>query len=149
MAAAIVPLCTIGYEGRTLDDLAETLVRNGVARVVDVRQLPLSRKRGFSKSSLAEFLAGRGIAYVGARDLGTPVAMRRQYKATGDFDALAREYNAYLTTVDDSVEVLYQMAVEEPCCLLCFERDAATCHRSVLADAVARRNGRQFDVRHV
>jgi uncharacterized protein (DUF488 family) len=149
VAAQAIPLCTIGYEGRSLDDLAEALVRNRVVRVVDVRQVPLSRKRGFSKSALAVFLSTRGITYVGARELGTPVAIRRQYKATGDFETLAREYNAYLTTVDDRVGELYQMAVDERCCLLCFERDATMCHRSLLADAVARRNGRQFDVRHV
>jgi len=36
VAARIVPLCTIGCEGRTPDDLAAALQRNGVARVVDV-----------------------------------------------------------------------------------------------------------------
>lgn len=142
-------MCTIGYEGRTPDDLAAILQRNGVARVVDVRQLPLSRKRGFSKSALAAFLTERGIDYVGVRELGTPAVMRKRYKVTHDFDKLAREYTAYLAAVDDSVEKLYQMAVAERCCLFCFERDPAMCHRSLLAAAVANRNGRQFEVRHV
>lgn len=120
-----------------------------MVRVVDVRQLPLSRKRGFSKSALAAFLAERGVDYVSARELGTPVEMRKRYKASGDFAALAREYNEYLATVGDLVDKLYRMALDEPCCLLCFERNAAMCHRSLLADAVAGRNGRKFDVRHV
>ena len=149
MAASVVPLCTIGYEGRTPDDLAATLQRNGVVRVVDVRQLPPSRKRAFSKSALAAFLTERGIDYVGVRELGTPAVMRKRYKATHDFDALAREHTAYLAAVDDSVEKLYQMAVNERCCLLCFERNPTLCHRSLLADAVAKRNGRQFEVHHV
>ena len=125
------------------------LRRNGVTKVVDVRQLPLSRKRGFSKTALSGTLSAEGIQYVGMRELGTPAPMRRHYKQTGDFDLLASQYRAHLADVDGSVEKLYQMAVADRICLLCFERDATLCHRSLLAAEVAGRNGTQFEVCHV
>ncbi|MBM3927915.1 MAG: DUF488 domain-containing protein, partial [Sphingomonadales bacterium] len=55
---------TIGYEGATQGEVIAALERAGVKRVIDVRQLPLSRRPGFSKSSLAASLAERGIDYV-------------------------------------------------------------------------------------
>jgi len=142
-------LLTIGYEGRTPDEFVAVLHRNGVTKVVDVRQLPLSRKRGFSKTALSGTLSAQGIDYVGMRELGTPAPVRRQYKHTGDFGLLANQYRAHLASVDGSVEKLYSMAISERICLLCFERDPALCHRSLLAAVVAKRNGRQFEVRHV
>ena len=48
---------TIGYEASTMADFLVALQRAGVARVIDVRALPLSRRPGFSKSSLAASLA--------------------------------------------------------------------------------------------
>ena len=47
-----MPLFTIGYEGQALDDVLGKLKANKIELVVDVRALPLSRKRGFSKNAL-------------------------------------------------------------------------------------------------
>ncbi|MEO0080742.1 MAG: DUF488 domain-containing protein [candidate division WOR-3 bacterium] len=149
MACPVFPLLTAGYEGRTTDEFIAVLKQEKVAVVADVRQLPLSRRRGFSKSALATFLPLNGIQYVSLRELGTPVAVRKQYRMTGSFEELARQYLAYVATVDDSVESLYQMAVAKPCCLLCYERDPKQCHRSLLALVLAGRNGHQFVVRHL
>ena len=44
---------TIGYEGATQDEVIAALQEAGVARVIDVRAVPLSRKPGFSKNVLA------------------------------------------------------------------------------------------------
>lgn len=65
------PLYTIGYEGASLNDFLTTLVISDVARVIDIREVPISRKRGFSKRALADALAARGIAYVHLKQLGT------------------------------------------------------------------------------
>jgi len=135
-------LCTIGYEGRSPEELAEVLLASKVKRVVDVRQLPLSRKHGFSKSALAAFLAKRGIGYVNPRELGTPAPIRTHYKKTHDFAALTKAYLAYVAGMGDAVEELYKVVRAERCCLLCFERDPAQCHRSLLATVVSRRGFR-------
>ena len=55
---------TIGYEGATQAELVAALQQAGVARVIDVRAVPLSRKPGFSKNVLAAGLKEAGIDYV-------------------------------------------------------------------------------------
>ena len=142
-------LFTIGYEGGTPDQLVQTLRHSGVTRVVDVRQIPLSRKPGFSKSSLSAFLEPRGIEYVGFPRLGTPPAIRKPYKQKGDFARLKRDYLAYLRTQGPEIERLRELAAQGGCVLLCFERDPATCHRSILAEVLARRPGPHLRVEHV
>jgi hypothetical protein len=54
----------------------------GVTRVVDVCELPLLRRRGFSKSRLAETLERFAIRYEHVRALGNPEAFRDLYKDT-------------------------------------------------------------------
>ena len=51
---------TIGYEATTMADFIAALRTAGVEQVIDVRALPLSRRPGFSKSSLAASLAEAG-----------------------------------------------------------------------------------------
>ena len=51
----------VGYEGRSVDELADALVEAGVSVLVDVREDAISRKRGLSKRALAEKLESRGI----------------------------------------------------------------------------------------
>ena len=63
---------TVGYEGRTLDEFVQLLLAARVERVVDVRALPLSRRRGFSKTPLKCALAAQGIEYVHVRAAGNP-----------------------------------------------------------------------------
>jgi uncharacterized protein (DUF488 family) len=142
-------LFTIGYEGRTPAALADVLKKNAVEVVVDVRFLPLSHKRGFSKTALGEFLARQGIQYQSMKKLGTPPEMRRRYKQDGDFPALAARYRKYLAGQDCALQALRDLALKQRCCLLCFEGDPAKCHRSVLADVVLRRPGRRLAAKHL
>lgn len=55
-------LHTIGYEGLTIGEFLDILSIHNIDLVVDVRELPLSRKRGFSKKVLAHKLGENGIA---------------------------------------------------------------------------------------
>jgi uncharacterized protein (DUF488 family) len=142
-------LMTIGYEGRSPSEFVQTLRQNGVAEVVDVRQLPLSRRRGFSKSALADMLAANGIGYTNMRELGTPAAARKSYSQTGDFAALKKQYLDHLAKQGPMVSRLYNMALAGDRCLMCFEREPLRCHRSLLAGAVARHNGRRIAVHHL
>jgi uncharacterized protein (DUF488 family) len=142
-------LLTAGYEGRTPDELASLLRQAGVTKVVDVRQLPLSRKPGFSKSALATYLSSLGIEYAGFPKLGTPPDIRNRYKKSGDFAQLKRDYLAYLGSQEPAVEELRELAAQGGCCLLCFERDPAQCHRSILAEVLARRTGSAFPMEHL
>lgn len=128
---------TIGYEGATQDAVVAALAIAGVTRLIDVRAVPLSRKPGFSKTALKAGLAGAGIDYVHLKALGTPPEGREAARK-GRHDDLARIYAGQLALPEamaQSAEML-ALAAEAPSALLCFERDPAACHRSLLIDAV-------------
>ena len=44
-------LFTLGYEGLDIDAFVARVRDAGIRVIVDVRELPLSRKKGFSKSA--------------------------------------------------------------------------------------------------
>jgi uncharacterized protein (DUF488 family) len=75
-----------------------------VKTVVDVRELPLSRKKGFSKSAFCAALSAHGMAYLHAPALGCPKPIRNQYKADGNWQTYTREFLKYIQTqeADDS-----------------------------------------------
>src|SRR5262245_52970208 len=54
---------TIGYEGLTLEAYLNVLLRSGVTLLCDVRRNPISRKYGFSKSTLRTACNSVGIRY--------------------------------------------------------------------------------------
>ncbi|MBB3692896.1 DUF488 family protein [Sphingomonas sp. BK580] len=128
---------TIGYEGATVDSFLAALTAAGVRRVVDVRALPLSRRPGFSKSSLAAALKEVGIDYVHLKPLGTPKPGRDAAKK-GDVATLTAVYEAQLALPEAQVAAarMLELADERPSALLCFERDPCHCHRTLLLAAV-------------
>ena len=131
-------LFTIGYSGRTLVDFLDDLEDAGVDAVVDVRELPLSRKRGFSKTALRGALAERGIEYVHLRAAGNPY---RKLKA--DIEHCLSLYRDHLDENPDVVCELEEALLGRRGALLCAEAEPACCHRSILVDQLrAKRNVR-------
>lgn len=128
---------TIGYEGATMAEFVAALKKAGVERIIDVRQLPLSRRPGFSKKPLAAELAEAGIDYVNLRALGTPKPGRDAAKK-GDRATLEAVYAVQLELPEAQAEgaKMLALAEEKPSALLCFERDPATCHRTLLMKAI-------------
>ena len=61
---------TVGYEGLDIDSFLSLLAENDIETVVDVREMPLSRKPGFSKKSLEAVLNLSGREYVHMVALG-------------------------------------------------------------------------------
>ena len=129
---------TIGYEATTMADFLAALKAAGVERVIDVRALPLSRRPGFSKTTLAASLAEVGIGYVHLKALGTPKAGRDAAKR-GDVATLEAVYASQLALPEAQVQAakMLDLAQEQPSALLCFERDPCHCHRTLLLAAVA------------
>lgn len=130
---------TIGYEGHDPESFVGKLRAAGIQRVVDVRELPLSRKAGFSKSALAMGLSKAGMAYSHVKALGTPRAVRHAYKAGGGFEAFRADYLAHLARNEPAVAELEEVARKERCALLCVEAEVETCHRALLAEVLAQR----------
>ena len=129
---------TIGYEGATVSEFLAALQKAGVERVIDVRAVPNSRRPGFSKTPLRNALAEAGIDYVHLRALGTPAEGRAAARA-GRQDDLERIYAGQLELPDAMVQSaqMMELAAEKPSALLCYERDPAHCHRTLLLDTAA------------
>ncbi len=129
---------TIGYEAATMRDFLAALKSAGVERVIDVRALPLSRRPGFSRTPLRGALEEAGVEYVHLKALGTPAAGRDAARK-GRHDELKRIYAGQLElpeAIAQSAQML-ELAAERPSALLCFERETAVCHRTLLLAAVA------------
>jgi uncharacterized protein (DUF488 family) len=124
---------TIGYESTTQADFVAALQQAGVAQVIDVRALPLSRRPGFSKTPLRLALAGEGIGYIHLRALGTPPAGREAARK-GRTAELERIYADQLALPEAlaAAAQLDELVRARPSALLCFERQPEGCHRSML-----------------
>lgn len=123
-------LYTIGYEGKELDDLVATLKAHSIDRLIDVRQLPLSRRRGFSKTPLGDALRAAGIEYVHLRAAGNP--FRKEPDPI-------EKYRAFLPAA--AIGEVAEAVRGHRAALLCFCGTYAECHRSVLAPRVAKKLG--------
>ncbi len=141
-------LLTIGYEGASIDDFIATLKLANVEVLIDIRDVPVSRKRGFSKTPLAEALERAELDYVHLRDLGDPKPGRDAARR-GDIENFERIFRAHLAhdVSQEALTVAVDIAMRARATLLCFERDHACCHRSIVAEAMADRE--PFKVRHL
>lgn len=125
---------TIGYEGAGLPDFIATLQRACVQVLLDVRDVPWSRKPGFSQRPLAQALRESGIDYVHLKGLGNPEAGRKAGKA-GDHAAYHAIFTAHLDSDAAKADLARAatIAKDRKACLLCFERLPSDCHRSLVA----------------
>jgi uncharacterized protein (DUF488 family) len=141
-------LFTVGYEGRTLPQLVRLLEEHGIGRLVDVRERPYSRRKGFSATPLSEALRKAGIVYEPGFGLGNPDDIRSMWKR-GELDVGKRKYRAFLRNGRrERVEYVVALADLGPVALLCLEGDAGDCHRSVIAEEAVRLDPR-VTVRHL
>ncbi len=138
---------TIGYEKSGWPGFLAKLQSVGVMPVIDVRDLPLSRRAGFSKRQLAAGLAQSGIGYVHLRALDTPPegreANRRRERAR-----FWRVVDARLKTLEAEIALqeLAELATQTPSYLLCHEADPGGCHRKRVSEILAARYG--FTIQH-
>ncbi len=132
---------TIGYEGIDIGRFLSLLRVHDIETVVDVRELPLSRKPGFSKKALAGTLNLNGLEYVHIPNLGCPKPIRDRYRADSNWKRYKEGFLKYLNTRGEALADLASMAAISKCALLCFEADYNYCHRSMVADAVRQLSG--------
>lgn len=142
------PLFTIGYEGKTVDEFLAELTAAGVDLLIDVRAVAASRRPGFSKTALAGSLSERGIDYLHLRPLGTPKAGREAARK-GRIAEMRAIYEEQLEAPEAelAMEQAFSAAQERKVALLCFEADAAGCHRSMIAERMLERT--EMEVRNL
>lgn len=126
-------LFTIGYEGMEIERFVEKLQRNNIRTLVDVREKPISRKKGFAKSVLSNTLESVGINYIHIRELGSPGEVRKGLHDNMNWVEFTEKYIQHLAGQRDILVELSTKIKKGLFCLMCFERNYNQCHRSLLA----------------
>ena len=131
MAARVI---SVGYQQRTPAELIEILACHNVHRLIDVREAPISRKRGFSKTALRAELETAGIEYLHVQPAGNPFRKEKH-----DLEACLQHYASYLAENPVVIDQIAALLLDRPVAVLCYERQHSECHRSVLLSALTDR----------
>lgn len=144
-------LFTIGYEGISLEEYLNRLVRNDVKVLVDVRRNPLSMKFGFSKSLLKQYCNSLGIQYLHFPEMGIHGSQRQELNSQSDYDALFAEYKKdnLSKTGDTQVSILNLLKAHKRIALTCFEANICQCHRKHLAESIEGLLEFKYEVKHI
>jgi uncharacterized protein (DUF488 family) len=134
----VTTICTIGYEHVGLGDFIASLKDAKVDLVVDVRELPNSRRAGFSKNILANGLSESGIGYRHMKALGTPKAGRDASKR-GDVATMRAIIVQKLGMPEAqlALQETAELARGQRICLMCLEHDWRRCHRADVVERLA------------
>lgn len=140
-------LFTLGYQQRSIDEFVSLLCAEQIDVLVDVRATAWSHKPGFSKGPLQAALRAAGIDYVHAPFAGNPKWLRVEAPTHEECLALYVWYLGEHPEIVDAFEALLaQLRVgRRRICLTCFERHAADCHRSILAESWRERGRRRVE----
>ncbi|MDA8238961.1 MAG: DUF488 domain-containing protein [Nitrospiraceae bacterium] len=145
-----ITVFTIGYEERTIDEFLGRLKKHGISTLIDVREIPYSRKRDFSKTRISEHLRSAGINYVHVGKLGSPKELREKLHRDKDYDSFFDGYRAYLETLNGDMEEMYrEIIAQDVSCFMCMERDPLKCHRLIVAKKVKAIDGNGLVITHI
>jgi uncharacterized protein (DUF488 family) len=144
-------LFTIGYEGISLEEYLNRLVKNDVKLLVDVRCNPLSMKYGFSKSQLQRFCGNLGILYVHFPEVGIQSAQRQELNSQTDYDKLFAVYceDNLTQTTSSQLKILDLLKEHKRIALTCFEANICQCHRKHLAEAITKLPDFKYKLKHI
>ena len=128
-------LYTIGYEQTDIDNVVAVLKAFEIKVLADVRAVAASRKKGFSKSALRNRLEAENIKYMHLVELGDPKPGREAARAQ-HYERFRMIYHEHLEQPGPqaALRILFEVARNNPTCLLCFEYRPEHCHRSIVAD---------------
>lgn len=131
-------LYTIGYSGFAIDQFVQRLVDHEIECLIDIREIPISRKKGFAKNALRESLANEEIEYLHFKALGSPKELRHRVREDRDYSTFFKGVRRHLKKPlgQTSVKEAIASAREMRSCLMCFCPDWERCHRSCVVDAI-------------
>lgn len=137
-----VAVYTAGYEGLSIDAFLNSLISNGIERLIDVRSNPTARRYGFHKSTLMRLASRLDIDYRHFAELGIQSEVRRQYPADSDRVMMFDKYeDVILANQAKAVEAVASLVSERASVLVCMEAEPKCCHRSRLANPVSKITG--------
>ncbi len=127
---------TVGYEGMVIEEFIKKLKNANIQQLIDVREIPLSRKNGFSKTILQEKLKEVGITYKHYSELGSPKRIRHQLHQDWNYESFFKEYKEIIKDEDvqQKIKDVEKDAKIKKTVLLCFEKDYTKCHRRLIAE---------------
>ena len=144
-------LFTIGYEGISLEEYLNRLIKNDVKVLVDVRNNPLSMKFGFSKTQLKNFCASLDIEYLHIPQVGIQSEQRQELNSQADYDKLFDIYKKsnLKKTTSYQEQILALLKQKKRIALTCFEANICQCHRKHLAEAITKLPEWNFELKHI
>ena len=131
-------ICTIGYEGMSLESYVNKLIRNNIKVLIDVRKNPLSRKYGFSKKTLQTACETVKIKYLHLPELGIESEKRKHLNTQKDYDELFLDYeNSVLSGQTQALNLIGDIVgTYKRIALTCFEASPKQCHRTRVANKI-------------
>lgn len=133
---------TIGHSTRSREELLELLREHHIARLVDVRRFPGSRRHPhFARQALSASLPAAGIEYAHEPGLGGYRKPRLDSPNTAWRAAGFRAYADHMDS-DEFREVLGRLidhAEEKATAIMCAEAVPWRCHRQLISDALVAR----------
>ena len=144
-------LFTIGYEGISLEEYLNRLIKNDIKILVDVRCNPLSMKYGFNKSQLQRYCDNLGIQYVHFPEVGIQSEQRQALNTQADYDKLFAVYrqNNLTRTTSSQAKIVDLLKKHKRIALTCFEANICQCHRKHLAEAIENLLNFEHEVKHI
>ena len=140
-------LYTIGYSGFSLEEFIETLKQKSIAAIIDVRSSPYSsRFEQYNITNIKDILNNNSIFYLFLGDeLGARPKQRSLYtNHVADFTKMAKS-TAFIDGCRRSREGLIKFSI----CLMCAEKDPATCHRTILVANAFRNIYPEISIFHI
>ncbi|MFO8109611.1 MAG: DUF488 domain-containing protein [Thermoplasmata archaeon] len=111
---------TVGYEGKTQDDLLKLISEKGIRHLVDVRTSTGSQRSEFCGDALKKFLFNKGILYKHIKELG---------------GLNVEDYTERMQTEGwrQAFLDLLEFASEAPTVIMCMEKEPSKCHRRFIS----------------
>jgi uncharacterized protein (DUF488 family) len=129
-------LYTLGYQGLSIDAFLALIIKTGIQNIIDVRYNGISRKYGFSKSTLQKRCSDVNLKYYELPELGIPSNIRHQHS---DKKTLWNIYTQdIIANSPNSMKRVVDIIKQQASVLMCFEKNPYDCHRHVLAKEISK-----------
>jgi uncharacterized protein (DUF488 family) len=144
-------LFTIGYEGISLEEYLNRLIKNDIKLLIDVRNNPISMKFGFSKSQIQKYCESLGIEYMHIPEVGIISQQRQELNSQKDYDKLFEVYKSTILpkTCAHQRQIFDLLEKKRRVALTCFEANICQCHRKHLAESIASLPEWNYELKHI